>query len=406
MKLLKVKLGLFLLLPALSLGAMDMGLFVDGTASLESLGSGNENRYAVSGTLIPWVSSPLLGENALLYASAGLTAAYENKEFTLVPELLRTEFTWFFNNKAGAELKAGRMQYSDPLGFIAAGLFDGVSFSMDWGNAEVYAGAWYTGLLYKKNANITMTGTELLSYALPLAYDDFFDTYFAPRRMVLALGYENPTLTELIRLKLALIAQFDLNGEETQYHSQYLVGKLSIPLGRFFVGEAGLCFEAAQNAGTAKLGLAGELGLGYFLPTAIQDKIALLGRFSSGTVEGAPIGTFTPITTESQGKILKAKLSGLSMISLTYTARLLETLSVTVENSYFVRSDLASYQGWPAGKEGYFLGDELAASLLWRPLSDLQINLGGGVFLPSLGNVAKNEPARWRIELSVLLALY
>jgi len=42
---------------------------------------------------------------------------------------------------------------------------------------------------------------------------------------------------------------------------------------------------------------------------------------------------------------------------------------------------------------------------LWSPASDLQINLGGGIFLPSLGNVAPNEKNFWRIEINAIFSL-
>ena len=206
----------FFLLPVFFLSAKDFGLLLDQTGSYESTGDETELKYF--GTLIPWFSAPV-GQSSDLYISAGATVQYEFKKWQIVPELLRTELTLRAEN---GEVRIGRMLYTDTLGFISKGLFDGVQYSRDLAGGTVGIGAWYTGLLYKKNAHITMTEEELALYDSEFDYADFYNTYFAPRRIIMALDWEHSAIKEFIKLGVSLIGQFDLSGNEILYHTQYI----------------------------------------------------------------------------------------------------------------------------------------------------------------------------------------
>ena len=92
------------------------------------------------------------------------------------------------------------------------------------------------------------------------------------------------------------------------------------------------------------------------------------------------------------------------MLSLDYLARLNQDFSLGLSSSYFIRSDLASFDTY--GNKGYFLGNEFHARFLWSPFSDLQLNCGAGIFLPMLGNAAPGMDMLWRLELNVVLLLY
>ena len=394
---------ILILLPAFSLSAMDTGLLLDQSGSYDYT---EELQY--SGTLIPWFSSPV-GKSSDLYISAGITAKYELEEWKIVPELLRTEFT--VRMEENGEIKIGRIPYADPLGFIVSGLFDGVRYSRDMNDGSIFGiGMWYTGFLYKKSAYITMNDADEINYGESLDYNDFFGTYFAPRRLVVALEWEHPGLQEVIRLNLALVGQFDLSGNNSDYlyNSQYLIAKAAMPVSNF-IFELGGCAELVQDekANKLQIAFAGELGIGWFLPTQIYDRLSFLSRFSSGKANDT-IVAFNPITTETHGGVLIAKLRGISMFRLDYTARLHQSFSLNLQSSYFILSDLSleSFSGPPDGKNGHFLGNEFYGLLIWSPVSDIQIKAGGGVFLPSLGNADKNADTLWKVELSVVLALF
>jgi hypothetical protein len=88
------------------------------------------------------------------------------------------------------------------------------------------------------------------------------------------------------------------------------------------------------------------------------------------------------------------------MLSMNYTARLHETFSVGFYPAYFMLNDSESVKG------KRMLGGEIFGALYWNPAPDIGINLGGGAFLPSLGNVAPDEKTYWRVELNVVLSLF
>jgi hypothetical protein len=399
---------LMMILPLMSLSAKDFGVLLDQSASLSGIGDANAFEYG--GTAAPWFSSPLSWNNAEITASAGLTIDYANEDLSFVPELLRTEFS--FDAGENGRVAVGRMLYADPLGFIVNGLLDGASYTHNLENgfaagSTLSAGLWYTGLLYKKNAHITMTAADLTDYETEFDFADFADTYFAPSRVVFAVDWKHPGLLELIRLQTALIGQFDLaDDKDARFHSQYLAGKAALPYNQF-IFEAGAALEMAQAMEDTFFSFAGELGVKWMLPTSFTDQLHFMGRFSNGTSEnGGSLVAFVPITTEPQGYVLNEKFSGLSMLQLEYVARLHQTLSVSIADSYFLLSDLGTYQGMPSGKDGHLLGNEVYVSATWVPLSDVQVKAGGGVFLPSLGNADKEADPMWRLDISLVLAVF
>ena len=408
-------LGSMISIPSLS--AFEWGFLMNQTLGVDGVAGGADNqdtKLSYSGALLPWFSIPLGSPGnpaGKLYFSAGVTALYPNNNSDMpvffVPELLRTELA--FRIGANSELKFGRMNYSDPLGLVVHGLFDGARFTFSLKNSTFSTGVWYTGFQYKKTANITMTESDSLSFHQAFDYAKFTDTYFAPRRLIAALDWNNPYAASWLRLKISLIGQYDFTRDDSYYHSQYLVIKAGIPAGNFNF-DIGGCFELAEIPDELKISFAGDLGIGWVLPTPIRDKLQLTFRLTNGAIPDSPIAAFGPITTISQGDILQAKFSGLSMLRLDYTARLHDTFSFNIASSYFIASDYVTYEGYPqvssGERDGYFLGNEFYGRLIWSPLSDLQFNLGGGIFLPSMGNTGSQSGALWRINLNVTLAIF
>jgi hypothetical protein len=378
---------------------MDFGLVLDQSASFNGIGNDTFTDYA--GVLIPRFSTPL-GDNGELYISAGLVAEYQNEEWAFLPELLRTELSWFYDF---GNLKLGRMYYSDPLGFIAEGLFDGARFTLNTMAGSFSVGAWYTGFLYKKRANIVMTDDELEANLAKFDYNNFMDTYFAPSRAVAALDWEHPNLWGL-RTRLSFLGQFDLS--DGNLSSQYLTGKLTLPLNAFLF-DLGGSFELMEEFGIFGIAYAAEFRAAWTLPTPFASRLSFLGRYSSGKNEEANLEAFLPLTTKSQGFVLKPKIPGVSMFSLDYAARLHRTFLLSLATCYFIRNDLGTYSGYLVGDEpskGYLLGDEIFGRITWNPVSDVQFNIGAGVFMPSLGDVAPKAENMWRIEFGFVISLY
>ena len=348
----------------------------------------------------------LIDDNSELVVTAGLTIDNENG---FVPELLHTEYTRRFGNSS---LRLGRFSYSDPLSFIFSGLFDGAQFFNVSPLGIFSAGAWYTGLIYKNTTIIEMTKDERVNNSNPLDYNSFTDTYFAPRRLALSVGWEHPSLWEFTRLNTALIAQFDLNGNnDDSYNSQYLILKASIPFNNFTFELGGSIESVIRKTNgitePLRLAFAGEAGVLMLFPGEFNSALSLNMKIAGGRVDDI-CDAFVPITTKYYGYILKHKMSGLSVLSLNYSNRLNRDLGMSLNAMYFVRNDLGTFDGYPLisgnNSSGHFLGAEFSGRLIWSPVSDIQLNLSCGVFIPALGNAEPEQKVKWNVDLSAVFA--
>jgi len=379
------------------LPAWDFGLLLNQNAGYGGLESDGDFDYLIG--VVPRISG-LIGNAGDFIISAGLEADYSNG-WGFVPELLGTELSFHPGNWA---FEIGRMYNSDPLGFVAEGLFDGVKLAYNSEFGTFSAGAWYTGLLYKKRANIEMTAEEHEANKAPLDYGDFAGTYFAPRRFLGALAWEH--LGGAVRTRVGIFGQFDFFVDKP-INSQYAALKLTLPV-KAFSFDLGGCLELIENDGKFDTALAAEAGIAFTPPLMFKNRLSLLARYASGNSESGQLAAFSPFTTGSQGNVLKVKLSGLSVLSLDYVIRLHPAFSAGLTSAYFVRNDLGTYTGYPLPEEkgeGYFLGNEFFVRFLWSPASDLQINFGGGLFLPSMGDAAPKAENSWRVEINVIFSL-
>jgi hypothetical protein len=396
-----VLLAVVLLLASPALAAYDLGLVISTVPSVESPEGFSDWGTRLSADIKPWFSTSW-GAGVELYVSPGLSIKYNGLNYNSAPELYRAELS--FRLPQRQTLKVGRIPYADPLGFIARGFFDGAAYERS-GRGDFSFGAYYTGLLYKKTAVITVSQEELDSYRGPLDYDDFAGTYFAPSRALIQTGYSG-LWGENLRYHLALLSQIDLNGRREYYSAEYLTGKIVLPYKNLFLLETGGAVQIIQTSGRdTQLGLAGELSFSWMPPGALQDRLLLTARYASGRFGNSVLAEFRPLTSEPQGRVLRAKLSGLTIVETGYTARLMETLSLDLRAAYLFQNDRASYQGTFASTTDYFLGGEVFAQLVFSPLSDLQFNLGGGMFFPGLGNTQPDAKPLGLVSLNIILAV-
>jgi len=389
---------LFLLLFPVCLWAFDFGAAFTQDLGVSEINDNTDVDY--TGGFIPFFSTSF-GDSGDLYISAWIKVVYEYEKTNFVGEILRAEYSWRYKDY---KIKAGRIPYAAPLDFIAEGYFDGAQAFYDTEFGTFNAGGWYTGLLYKKTANITMTPGDYLSYYdTDLDYSDFSNTYFASRRMLMAVGWEYPDIAGMINGKAGLLGQLDLNGDGTPYNSVYLSAKADMPIKQFIVS-TGLCIQTAKDFDDKTgIGLAGELGGSWITPTPFFSQLSLTGRYSSGKKNS--IIPFIPVTTKPQGNVLQAKLSGISALFLDYDAKLYPNVSAGLTASYFVRNgDIDSAISFDSG--GSALGCELFGRAAWNPFTDLSVNMGAGIFLPSLGNAAPDAGMQWRLELGFTLVVY
>ena len=400
----------FLALPVF-LEAFDFGVILDQGLSVSGREGSDFNfdsDFDHNASIIPRFSA-LLGDNAELYLSANFGFTRRGSEWVFTPEFLRNELSW---RSGFNDFSVGRMFYNDPLNIAVAGLFDGLRFSRRTRHGIFGAGIWYTGFLYKNRANIAMTPEDIACLNIDVDFNDLFGTYFASRRLMAALTWEHPAIGEWLRLEAALLGQADLNNRYRAYHNQYLMFKASAQFGRF-IFELGGAVEAAQavlgNETELQFAFAGDLGLHWMIPSRFHSMLSLTGRLTSGYEEGRPVSAFIPIVAMPYGSVLEAEIPGLSVFSLNYLIRLYRAFAVILNASHFVRSDLGTFSAYPLNEDdsgAYFLGTEFFGRFIWSPFSDVSFNLGGGVFLPSLGNAAPGASMRWRVDMNVILSLF
>ncbi|MDR2964938.1 MAG: hypothetical protein LBU88_04105 [Treponema sp.] len=396
---------ILILLP-LTAGAADFGIVLNQNITAANF-TGENNVFEYRAELLPRFSA-LIDDIRSFNITAGLSFEVRDSAFTFIPQILNAEYLTRFDILDGIWLKAGRMSYIDPLGFIAEGVYDGVHAAHASSLGRFGFGLWYTGLLYKKNINIEMSDRDRGHNDLSLNYNDFFNTYFASKRFLAAIDYEHPFLLETITIKASIMAQFDLNGESESINSQYLSLKAGLPVGKFLF-EAGGILQLAQienppnNANT--IAFAGDLGVFWFPSenSLLSFKWQIAGGQTSETM-----GAFIPVVSKHQGRLFQPILSALTVLKLNYTVRLSEAMGINAYISYFIRNDKASYNNFniTVGETGYFLGPEIYARFVYNPFSDLQFNLGAGIFAPVLGDVAPNDNLQWRVDLSVIFSIY
>ncbi|MDR1306988.1 MAG: hypothetical protein LBK74_05400 [Treponema sp.] len=374
--------------------SFDFGLLAD--QKIETA----EKAFSYTPVLSPWFSWNK-GRFLSFYFSGIFSFEYNNNDEGrnqpgILPELGR----FALNYRSGPQfrLEAGRIGYTDALGFAASGLFDGLCIKAGLPKSSITAGVWYTGLLYKETAKILMTAADAKSYAEPWDWGNS-GGYFASRRLLNALRWETP-LGEFHSLSLEALAQFDLTGNDEGLHSQY--GEL---LAEFFPSGAsgtlgisiGGLFEIMENReGTCTAAFGGLARLKTDIPGALNDGLSLTIKFTSGQWNDT-YAVFKPLSSSAQGAVFSGTLSGLALVSAAYTARLHRSLLLESALRYFLRTF-----DDPASEGRYSYGGEAWASLAWQPLDDLRLTLEGAVFFPALGNLYPADP-QWKLSAGLSL---
>jgi hypothetical protein len=386
-----------------ALSALDYGGVVSQDLKFENSGADKDNADTSYGIQFgPWASLAL-PNNLFLYLSANFTGQYELERFKSVFEIGRFEITWRPRPNIFAE--AGRFSYTDPLGIVAAGLFDGAAASLGLGGNRLSLGAYYTGLLYKKTANITMTSRDALDYAEA-------DYYWAPPRFFMSAVYTVPGLISWRdTFTVGAIVQFDLRNEDhVKLHTQYgMVQYLWSPADAFNFNLGGIFGLAQADDADPEYNYALTLRGDWALPTKMNDQFSLRFRYASGLADNNDAqGAFTPITNISQSGVFSAGFSGLMAVSGIFTFRPLEELSIVKETGFLMRTDLATFtaEGLDPGSKSHLLGLEIYLSLIWTPFSDLGLTAGGGVFFPLPESAFFNDaPPKWNVSLGVIFSL-
>jgi hypothetical protein len=377
--------------------SVDFGLFLDNTIEAEN------DYFSYTPAFVPWLSwtngrgmsAYLSGIVSLKYADYddGISANAGLRKPVLLPELSRFSFTYRSGQRYSIE--AGRVAYNDALGQTASGLFDGLRFYAVTPIGGITAGAFYTGLLYKETAKILMTDNDAVEYAEPV---EDFSSYCASKR-IFVFGRLDIPLMEYHDFIFEAIAQFDLNNNEEKLHSQYAQAVIEIFIQKNMKISGGFIFETMENGNGDFAAAFGALAaFETEMPGSLNDSLKFTAKFSSGPNDETSTG-FIPLSSITQGMVFPGTFSGLWQAKINYTVRLLPSLFAETSISYLGRT----YS--EAGSDGSLYGGEFWASLAWQPLEDIRATLGGGVFLPGMGNVypAGNDTL-WKIIAGLSLS--
>ena len=380
--------------------SVDFGLLTEQPVEVQDDGNRLIN---YSPTFTPWFSWN--GGGGLSFYISGLAALKYEKTYDDIDNNdgwapFRIELAYLIVNyrfHPGFYIEAGRLSYYDALGMTALGIFDGFRLETALPLGSVSFGAFYTGLLYKENAEIKMTVNDNLDYYKPWDWDEL-GAYFASRRFLFNLRWDVP-FREYNSLSFEALAQFDLNKKDETLHSQY--GEI---LAEFYPkGKIGLSIGALFEAMERNGEFSGATGaLAQFkadVPGSLNDGITIAMKFSSGPWTEMLTG-FSPLNSSAQGAVFPGSLSGgLALISAGYSMRPHRTFNAETNLRYFLRTYEVS------GSNGSLYGGELWASLGWQPLDDIRFTVGGGAFFPGMGNVyPSGTDILWRIKAGLTLS--
>jgi hypothetical protein len=383
---------------SISLAALDYGVVInqEGTLSTPDVESDLPGGYV--GHFMPWFSWAE-GEDIDFYASAGALFMFdrywlddEDKEWGWTPDVGRTGLVW--RPSESVSFEAGRFRYTDPLGFVMNGLFDGFSLVWNEGGGRFRLGTYGSGFLYKKTSYIIMSNDDLARF-----HDGSW--YFASRRVMLTADWELLSARNAQnQINIGGISQWDANDRASdRIHTQYLTFRWRRPLGSGWYMDLGgaVDFELRERA----------LGIGFALsaapfwipPSYPNGRLFFLGRFASGNWGDSIIRSFKPVTTEAQGRVLRTRFTGLSWIEGGYAYRFLPRLEGEFSAAYFFRTDNETFvdRRLTANGEAFVLGGEVYGSVKWVPFSFCELSIGGGYFFPLRDEVyAYNAATQWR----------
>jgi hypothetical protein len=386
--------------------SIDFGIIFN--AAGESAPDTERQVFAFTQSAAPWFSA-VLGGKTNIHLSGKLVYGYRhNKDegaWSPLVELERTELN--FRPVQAVYLTLGRQWFTDPGKMIASGLFDGFYGRFGLGRARLSLGAFYTGFLYKKTAEIVMTKGDSDFYRRPLDYGDL-TSYFASRRALASITGEFPDLTSRTFLVVSALAQFDLNeyAEDSALHSQYLEARFGVEAAdtlRFFITGVGGASEIEWAE--PLFNFAAALEADWEIPGQPPDMFSAELRWGSGVVNKT-VSSFIPVSGIAQGTVFSPTLPGLMNGRLSYTVRPSSAFSFSAAALVFLRTDLETFKDPELDfvSKDRFLGEEFYGQVVWAPQLPIRMTAGAGFFLPG-GAFIKDAGPRWKVSAGFVLSL-
>jgi hypothetical protein len=329
-----------------------------------------------------WASLPLWNE-AGLYASG----FYEYKSGssgsggTITPwrfDLGKTEFEGSISSlpRLGLVLRwsLGRLELSDFSDRILSGLYDGERLQFALGNLNLGLAVAYTGLLFKDDALLALDAEDV-------AINNDAATYYAPKHLIGAVTLRLSEILPGHDFGVEGWGQIDLETGGSTTESLYAEPFIEGRFGRSLRWRAWGIYEYLWD-GTARHAVAAGASVLYSMPELLGLRVTGSVDFASGP--GTVLASFVPIRRGQEGSV-----SGISFTNcgaLTFSASLspLALLSASAGASLIVRTSEALIDSLDlrADATGYILGVEATLRLSLRLATDLNLGLGGGIFLP------------------------
>jgi len=431
------------LAPLVSVSAVDVGGALD---SLTEVSNGDP-RFAETGRFTLWLGADL-GENTDFYLQAGAQLSTDDPLFTADLDRLFLKGAYPTGKEVGAvilNLSVGRDNYSDFTGLLLNHPLDGIRIGLGYKNmsAELFLAS--SGLLLKPTSRIKMSREDYRD-------EDLDDVYLGSKRLLGGVSLQFPELFRRQQLDLSVLFQEDLRplfqddlpeegdtveqpGRGGPLDSQYvgvgLRGSIRANLfyeSYFFLGigrslnylDTGSGY--AYNYSTILSFLAG-MGARYYLEPVLFSKIELALTAASGDgdflsfPEGNTDGTaaaFIPLSQETLGLAFTPVLSNLVRAKVSYSLKPFSRMNIPVLEQFVSELAVLSYfrptegpiseSGVDPSAAGYYLGTEIDLSLIYRPFSDLLIDLSGGVFVPNRDIfIGGEEKPEYKVALKVTL---
>jgi hypothetical protein len=238
------------------------------------------------------------------------------------------------------------------------------------------------------------------------------DVYFAPRRLAGGINWEKTSIFDTqTSFWLSGICQIDLNETDEKIHSQYLAVKFAYPMSDITNFEFGAALELMEETGRSpRAAFIAAADIQWLFHGNRLSMLTIGGRFSSGEwgEMGDIITAFTPLTGIAKGRVLRPNISGIALLQADYTTRLQRGLFMEIFAAYLFRTDTIHFAspGIDPVSDSPFLGAEIFMGISWAAFSDLIFSVGGGLFLPQLGNVFTIDTAiKYRLELMAGISL-
>lgn len=329
--------------------------------------------------------------------------------------------------------KAGRFSLSDSQGTLFNAILDGAEYSHTSDRFEHMAGAGFTGLPFNRTSRVIMTAVD------QRAYDNAkFFSLASPR---IAAFYEFTTVFEAgsegkdpkdQTLSVAFLGQFDVRNpdavvnddpDSSLLHSGFLQAGISGRISRSFDFSVNGIFQGGANVipdANRNLLLVGglaEASVTWAPGGALAPMVTVEGLYSSGDPwsqrsdwegtqygGGSSLNQYTAFTTRTAGYVFASRVGNLSYAHVGGSIRPANILSVILDNYTFFRSVDGPVNEIPidaSSGNDLYLGNEIILTVDFRPLSDLGLQINGGVFLANGQLISENVQYRFGALLSM-----